>query len=361
MKKFTLLGLMLLAFCTLHAQTSAPLSAETDSDKNEGSTQPTYERVSSYANTSISKRKWDPSQWSNTGNNLTSGTLRIGASIPYSTKQLIVRADNTDAVTLLDNINNFGTGLIVSAAQDILRLGSLGNQVGNVMIVKANGVTALGHNPSTNYYRLNVSGYAVATSWYTSSDRRLKKEIHEDFYNYSGLYDIKTYDYKYKGDDSEKLQFGVMAQDIQDIYPNLVSGNEESGYGVNYTAMIPLLIRAVQDQKQTIESLQEELTELKTKITENDELAELIGIEGERMSIYPNPSSNIANITLQGNTRGNVSLEVVNLNGEVVKRLANNGSKSAEINTADMLKGVYFVRYIRDGKVVETKRLLIEK
>lgn len=301
--------------------------------------------------------------WSDSGNNFTTGTVRIGPSIPFTTKQLVVKANNTDAVALLENINNFGTGLILSAAKDVLRVGSLNNHLGNLLRVNANGVVSLGYSvaPTSTIWRLNVNGSARASSWVTTSDRRLKKEIHEDFANHNGLYQIKTYDYKYKNDADNKLQFGVMAQEVKNIYPNLVSGSEEDGYGVNYTAMIPLLIRAVQEQKQTIESLQEELTDLKTKITENDELAEVLGIEGERMTIFPNPSSSVANITLKGNTRGNVSLEVINLNGEVVQRIANNGSKSAEINTSEMLKGVYFVRYIRDGKVVETKRLLIEK
>ena len=132
---------------------------------------------------------------------------------------------------------------------------------------------------------------------------------------------------------------------------------KRGGYGVNYTAMIPLMIRALQDQKQTIESLREEMKELRSKISDNTELAEVLGIEGERMTIFPNPSSRVANITLKGNTRGNVSLEVVNLNGEVVQRVAGNGSKSAEINTSEMLKGVYFVRYLRDGKVVDYQEI----
>lgn len=299
--------------------------------------------------------------WCWSCNPATNGYVRIGTNAPFTTKQLYVRANNSDHVALFENINTFGNGMIVSAANDPLRVGGLNNHSGGFLIVKGNGVTALGHNPSTNVYRLNVSGNAVSSGWYTSSDRRLKKEIHEDFSYHNKLYSIKTYDYKYKDDATDKLQFGVMAQEMKDIYPNLVEGNDEDGYAVNYTSMIPLLIRAVQDQKQTIDNLQDELAQLKSKITENNELAEALGIEGERMTIFPNPSSRVANITLKGNTRGNISLEVVNLNGEVVQRVAGNGSKSAEINTSDMLKGVYFVRYLRDGKVVETKRLLIEK
>lgn len=353
----------------LKAQTHSPVITETDGNREKKETT-TAERVSSYANTSISKRKPDPSQWSNSGNNLTTGTLRIGASIPFSTKQLIVKANNTDAVTLLDNINNFGHGLIVSAGQDILRLGSLNNQVGNVMMVKANG--RIGINKTSPNVALDVNGSVYSndivfapTIWGNSyvgiSDETKKSRISEDFSSYTSIYDLKTYSYTYTNDESQRNHFGVMAQEVSNILPELVHRNEEKGLGVDYMSMIPLLIRAVQDQKQTIEGLQNEVQELKSKISENTELAEVLGIEGERMTIFPNPSSRVANITLKGNTRGNVSLEVVNLNGEIVQHVAANGSKSAEINTSEMLKGVYFVRYMRDGKVVETKRLLIEK
>lgn len=302
-------------------------------------------------------------QWSNSGNNLTTGTLRVGPSIAFTTKQLVVKATGFDHVALFENTNSFGNGMIISAAYDPLRVGGLNNQAGNLLRVQTNGITSLGHAvaPTTNLWRLNVNGSAISSGWITSSDRRLKKDIHEDFSHHNKLYQIKTYDYKYKSDADNNLQFGVMAQEMKEIYPNLVSGSEEDGYGVNYTAMIPLLIRAVQDQKQTIESLQEELTDLKSKITENGEMAELLDLEGDKMTIFPNPSNSVANISLKGTNRGSVSLEVINLNGEVVQRIANANSKSAEINTSEMLKGVYFVRYIRDGKVLETKRLLIEK
>ena len=104
-------------------------------------------------------------QWSNTGNNYTTGTLRVGATIPFSTKKFIARANNTDAVAWLDNINNFGTGLIISAAKDVLRVGSLNNQLGNLLRVNANGVTSLGFAtaPTTTTWRLNVNGSAIAS------------------------------------------------------------------------------------------------------------------------------------------------------------------------------------------------------
>lgn len=315
-------------------------------------------------------------QWSNTSNNVTTGYVRIGPGAPFTTKQLYVRGTISDHMALFENTSIGGNGMIVSASVDPLRVGGFNNHFGNLLIVKGNGSVGINTTSPSSLYKLDVIGSVRASgavagnigSFNTiygtligSSDQKLKRDIREDYSSFESIYGIKTYNYTYKNDPSERNQFGVMAQDIQKIYPELVYTNEQDELGVNYTGMIPLLIRAVQDQKQMIDNLQKELTDLKTKITENDELAEVLGIEGERMTIFPNPSSSVANITLKGNTRGNVSLEVINLNGEVVQRIANNGSKSAEINTSEMLKGVYFVRYIRDGKVVETKRLLIEK
>ena len=65
--------------------------------------------------------------WNSSGNNLTTGTLRVGPGIPYTTKQFFVRADNSDHVAVFENINSFGNGVIISAKEDPLRVGSLGN------------------------------------------------------------------------------------------------------------------------------------------------------------------------------------------------------------------------------------------
>lgn len=332
-------------------------------------------------------------QWSNSGNNLTTGTLRVGPGIPYTTKQFFVRADNSDHVAVFENINSFGNGVIISAKEDPLRVGSLGNGFGNLMIIKGDGRVGIGTTSPLAGYKLNVAGSAYISSTleaynveanqsfgtvsghtgdfndvyynnlYNMSDRNFKKEIEEDYDSYKDLYSVKTYSYKYKNDASEKQQYGVMAQDMQTIYPELVSDRGEKGLAVNYTAMIPMLIRAVQDQKQTIDMLQNELSALKSELAKNPEVNDLMKVEEDRMVIYPNPATNVTKISFKNHGEKDVSarVEVVNLNGETLQTANVGGKSSLEVDTSGLRKGVYFVRYFAEGKLTETKRILIEK
>ncbi len=309
-------------------------------------------------------------QWSNTGNNLTTGTLRIGPSIPFTTKQLYVKGTGFDHMALFENTNQFGNGMIISAAVDPLRVGGLNNHLGNIFIVKGNG--RVGINKTSPNVALDVNGSIYSndivfapTIWGNSfvgiSDRNKKIDVLEDFDKYQSLYSIKTYSYKYKNDDSKRTHFGVMAQEVAEIYPEIIHGDEESGYGVDYMSLVPLLLRAVQDQKQTIDALQEQVNALTEKIAESPKLADVLDIEPDAMTIFPNPANGTTNIALKGSTKGSVTIEVVNLNGEIVQELKNKNSKTVALNTSELLKGVYFVRYLRNGELIETKKLLVRK
>lgn len=61
----------------------------------------------------------------------------------------------------------------------------------------------------------------------------------------------------------DKTHFGIFAQDIEKMYPNLVSKDEQGMLGVNYAEFIPLLIRAIQEQNEKITELEKEIKELK--------------------------------------------------------------------------------------------------
>jgi hypothetical protein len=310
-------------------------------------------------------------QWSDTGNNETTGTLRIGSGISVSTKKLIIKANSTDAIGLLENINNFGTGLIISAAQDPLRVGSLGNHFGNYFIVRDNGNVGIGTTNPLSKFEVNgtswlggstsVAGTVTANAYLTWSDQRFKKNISSDYTTYQQLYQIKIYQYQYKDFEPEKTRYGVIAQELKEILPDMVAGDDEKGLSVNYAEMIPLLIRAVQDQKQTIDILSNEVSSLKKELTKV-QVENSIEIEQHEMVIYPNPSNSSVKISFNKNLKNSNSyIEVVNLNGEVIRNIPRRGGETIEISNDELQKGVYFVRYILDGELKETKRLLIEK
>ncbi len=61
----------------------------------------------------------------------------------------------------------------------------------------------------------------------------------------------------------KNLHFGLIAQDVEKIFPNLVSRDDKGYLSLNYTELIPVLINAVQEQNEKIKKLEELVSSLK--------------------------------------------------------------------------------------------------
>jgi len=91
------------------------------------------------------------------------------------------------------------------------------------------------------------------------SDKKLKKDITDTNRSIDDIMSMKVKDYRWKDNTEEtKKSTGLIAQELQETHPELIS-NLDDTLNVNYTDIIPMLIKAVQDQ-------QEEITNLKNQI-----------------------------------------------------------------------------------------------
>ena len=63
---------------------------------------------------------------------------------------------------------------------------------------------------------------------------------------------------------SKEPSFGVIAQELEQVFPELVHG--ESPKSVNYNGLVGILIESIKDMKQEIMSLNEEIQSLKQSI-----------------------------------------------------------------------------------------------
>jgi ribosomal protein S7 len=79
-----------------------------------------------------------------------------------------------------------------------------------------------------------------------------------------------------KKDENKKQKIGVLAQDIEKVFPELVS--ESNGVkSVNYQGLVPVLINALKEQQVEIEALKKEQdTKLNKQQAEIDELKAIV-------------------------------------------------------------------------------------
>jgi hypothetical protein len=91
---------------------------------------------------------------------------------------------------------------------------------------------------------IDADGYEVkATSFWATSDRRLKTDIVDYQFNDNSILDLPIYSYKYKATGANSI--GIMAQDLQEIYPDLVTTNDDGYLSINETKLIYLLLNEV--------------------------------------------------------------------------------------------------------------------
>lgn len=95
-------------------------------------------------------------------------------------------------------------------------------------------------------------------------------------------YNLKQFEIKATGGDTIKVskyynetdqlfvkaKYGVIAQELQEIYPDLVYTDGEGSLGVDYIGLVPILIKAVQSQQKKIEDFEEKINLLTKEIND---------------------------------------------------------------------------------------------
>jgi hypothetical protein len=134
--------------------------------------------------------------------------------------------------------------------------GLAGQFDGNVRINAANTFgTPLYVNGVSGGGGLYVNGPAGGTvPWTPASDIRLKKDVVNSTYGLDQVLKLRPVTYKFKKGD-EKTHVGLIAQEVLKLIPEVVRplDNTSDMLGIEYESLVPVLVKAVQDQQKVIE------------------------------------------------------------------------------------------------------------
>jgi len=118
----------------------------------------------------------------------------------------------------------------------------------------------------SNNHSSPVGNFNDNSGVYTAtSDRRLKTDFEDLTFDWESFMKLKTLTYHYKSDESEKKHIGMIAQEVMEIYPDVITYLEdEDTYLMDYSAFGVIAIKAVQEQQKIINSLleREEMTNM---------------------------------------------------------------------------------------------------
>lgn len=261
----------------------------------------------------------------------------------------------------------------------------------------------------SNYYAGVFFGHVYSSQGFVTSDRRLKKNI-EDFSDAMSIINkLQPKHYEFKNDAQYAplhlptgTHYGLIAQDLEQVLPNLVheekfnlpaktepvilkpksaDGKDENIYtqaaapvktesidvkAVNYEELIPIIIKAMQEQNKIIQQQNNKIEELTQKInvlTSNTSSLNYNATATRSSNNYlmqsvPNPAKNSVNINYSNLPKGvNAQLLLYDNNGRLIKQVQlNRGSSgSVNINVSSFSAGTYSYSLLIDGKLVETR------
>jgi trimeric autotransporter adhesin len=172
-------------------------------------------------------------------------------------------------------------------------------------------------------------------------------------------------------------QSGFIAQEVEiaakeagyDFHGVQKPKDENGHYSLAYAQFVVPLVKAVQEQQQIIEGLLREVSELKKGQSNNAEASMTTGIkDGSLISNssleqnIPNPFTNetVINYNLSKEINS-ASLFVYDLSGKQIASfpIKEKGTASMTITSEKLAAGMYIYSIVADGKLVDSKRMIV--
>lgn len=76
------------------------------------------------------------------------------------------------------------------------------------------------------------------------------------------------------------------------------------------------------------------------------------------ISLYPNPSNNLINLKVESNNAVNLKVDVVSLDGKLLKTTSVSNFENQQINISNLSQGIYLTNFYADNILLATKRFI---
>lgn len=130
----------------------------------------------------------------------------------------------------------------------------------DLIYLDSSGSMGIGSYPSS--VEFSVYGNMLANSYLKSSDRRLKHDIRPVSNSSNVVCSLMPKKYLKKA--TNKQEAGFLAQEVENIIPDLVYKDQTSGeYSVDYQGVLPFILEAIKEQQKIIDNNQVQIDKMK--------------------------------------------------------------------------------------------------
>ncbi len=256
-------------------------------------------------------------------------------------------------------------------------------------------------NPTTSIHTSGSITYNGAL--FNASDQRLKKNMVDMNYGLKEVLQLNPISYQYNGKGGiknvDRKQFGLKAQELQKVAPELVSTfthqiedaetkviDTEEYLMIEESGIKYLLMNAIQEQQAIIEdqakkieqqdkrmsAMETELAAIKALLTDESSkntLGQNIQIDGSNLSKAqlgqnaPNPFNENTNVEYYiPESSINASVAIYDITGKMIKEVGikNTGKGQLNLQLNNLPSGQYHYSLIVDGKIQDSKTMILK-
>jgi hypothetical protein len=156
------------------------------------------------------------------------------------------------------------------------------------------------------------------------------------------------------------LHFGFIAQELREIFPNLVGEDSYGFLSVNYAGLIPVIVDALKEQNKIIEAQQMQINSL----LENRKTIGVDMFMNGAILYQNNPNPFFARTEIKyyiPANSNNATIRIYDMLGSQILKfdITDSGNSSLTIQGSQLKAGMYLYSLIVDGNEVDTKRMIL--
>jgi len=355
--------------------------------------------------------------------NNSSGDIRF---YNQSSNDLVIEPDGTVGIgtteaTGANLVIGTGTGANIKVGSLLIEdLGSTNLGLAGDLVPHSSVAYDLGNNNATEHW-----DDVVGDDFINFSDRRLKRNINEISYGLADIMKLKPMQYQYveKISVDGNTRFGLIAQDVEQVIPELIRDEDvdvdktgrvirtKTEYkAMNYVDLIPVLVKAIQEQQVVAEEKDEKIAKLEEKLNKIvdldaklakldakfaklDEMSDRLEQFGSDLQYCcsnatgssiqtipvkmdkvgempfveqnaPNPFSAQTEIMyyIPRNANGGV-MQITDRSGKVLKSISiqETGAGKVVLDANELAAGSYYYTFMVDGRIIDTKTMVLTK
>lgn len=227
---------------------------------------------------------------------------------------------------------------------------------------------------------VHSTGEMTASAFTVTSDARLKREVRELSSSLGLLSQLVPVEYKLQQSfpveysdtmqtaramspasaekESLRYRYGLIAQDVAELFPDIVYEDGNGYLSIDYIGLIPLLIQSVKELNEEVETLKAYKDALANAGAEN--------VETENVAVLyqntPNPFTSNTEIRFGlPDAVQSAAIYIYNMVGEQIESydLTNNPDNKIVVESGHLTAGMYLYALVVNGKLIDTKQMIL--